>query len=134
MAKKPIKAVRIIECAANLKAVKEIIPGAKTAFEGIRRMVLEKGFSNITIVRVVNMYGGHLYDDQVRFFKIYAGIAPEKKEVERDYKKLCVCCGRRPRRSKDGMLCQTCYHNGGDSQYGELSIGTSTNTSCAWRG
>lgn len=123
--------VERIETPLNLAAVREVIPDAKTATEGIHRMMTERKFAVCTVVRMVKAYGGQLYEKQVKHYRAQAGIARVNKEVVRDYEKLCSCCGREPRKGR--FLCNSCHYNAPTDVPGQqVSIGHSVAGRAAW--
>ncbi len=123
--------VERIETPLNLAAVREVIPDAKTATEGIHRMMTERGFAVCTVVRMVKAYGGQLYEKQVKHYRAQTGIARVNKEVVRDYERLCSCCGLQPRKGR--LLCSQCFSNAPTDAPGQqICIGPSITGHAAW--
>lgn len=120
-----------METSANLAAIREFYPDATTVVGGIHHLLVERGLTIDTVVRMTRTYGGTIHPGQIDEYRDRAGLIRRRSDIHRDHKNLCTCCGIRPR---DGaMLCKRCHTSTSDDDpRGRVSIGYPVTGRAAW--
>lgn len=120
-----------METPENLKALHEFYPEAKTVAGGIHHMMVDQGRSILTVVRMIETYGGTISSSQIEQYRKVAKISKPLHTMERDYDELCSRCGLQPR--DHHFMCNNCFNRAStDVPAQQVSIGNPNTGRATW--